>query len=240
MDAIRKAYPEIRDSAYYVEQYTGTTQQRPRWIALLRKVQPGDTIVFDSISRMSRDAAEGVKQYEELQQRGISLVFLNERYCDTDTYKAAASKSIPETGNQIADIYIEATNRVIQILARRQIAIAFEQAQKETDDLHKRTRDGIAAAYRRRLEQGIPLPTHNKGRKFETVKAAAAKCIIKQHSKQFGGTLSDAECIKIAGCSRNSYYKYKAELKAAQLAAADPETDPAAVEDPAQDGSGRS
>ena len=240
MDAIRKTFPEIKDSAYYVEQYTGTTQNRPRWIALLRKVQPGDTIVFDSVSRMSRDATEGIKQYEELQQRGISLVFLNERYCDTETYKAAASKSIPETGTQIADIYIEATNRVIQILARRQIAIAFEQAQKEADDIHTRTKDGIAASYRRRIELGLPLPTHNKGLKFETKKAAAAKEIIKRHCKQFGGTLSDAECIKIAGCSRNSYYKYKAELKAAQLAAADPDTDPAAVEDPAQDGSGRS
>lgn len=239
MDAIRKAYPEIKDSAYYVEQYTGTTQQRPRWIALLRKVQPGDTIVFDSISRMSRDAEAGAAEYEKLYAAGISLVFMNEPHINTDVYREAAQA--PATGDKDLDeTLIKGINEYLMRLAKRQIWIAFEQAQKETDDLHKRTRDGIAAAYRRRLEQGIPLPTHNKGRKFETVKAAAAKGIIKQHSKQFGGTLSDTECIKIAGCSRNSYYKYKAELKAAQLAAADPGTDPAAVEDSAQDGSGRS
>jgi len=41
----------------------------------------------------------------------------------------------------------------------------------------------------------------------------SAKEIIRTHSKDFGGTLSDAECIRLAGISRNSFYKYKAELK---------------------------
>ena len=39
------------------------------------------------------------------------------------------------------------------------------------------------------------------------------KELIKKHSKDFGGSLCDAEVIKIAGISRNSYYKYKRELK---------------------------
>ncbi len=37
---------------------------------------------------------------------------------------------------------------------------------------------------------------------------------IRKHSKSFGGTLNDAETMKLAGCSRNSYYRYKAQLKA--------------------------
>ena len=36
---------------------------RPRWEWLMTKVQPGDTIVFDSVSRMSRDE-EGFKDYK--------------------------------------------------------------------------------------------------------------------------------------------------------------------------------
>jgi len=46
-------------------------------------------------------------------------------------------------------------------------------------------------------------------------KAAAAKEIILRNSKDFNGTNTDSEVIRIAGISRNSYYKYKAELKAA-------------------------
>jgi predicted DNA-binding transcriptional regulator AlpA len=40
------------------------------------------------------------------------------------------------------------------------------------------------------------------------------KPIIKQHSKDFGGSLTDAEVMKLTGLARNTYYKYKRELKA--------------------------
>ena len=34
-----------------------------------------------------------------------------------------------------------------------------------------------------------------------------------KHSKDFGGSLEDPDVVKLCGCSRNSYYKYKRELK---------------------------
>ena len=37
--------------------------------------------------------------------------------------------------------------------------------------------------------------------------------MIARYSKDFGGTLSDAECIKLIGIARNTYYKYKRELR---------------------------
>ena len=36
---------------------------------------------------------------------------------------------------------------------------------------------------------------------------------IQKHSKDFGGSLDSPDVIKLCGCSRNSYYKYKRELK---------------------------
>jgi len=36
---------------------------------------------------------------------------------------------------------------------------------------------------------------------------------IHHYSKDFGGNLSDKECIKLIGISRNTYYKYKKELR---------------------------
>lgn len=53
-----------------------------------------------------------------------------------------------------------------------------------------------------------------KGNKYTTKKESAAKEIILKNSKDFNGTNTDSEVIKIAGISRNSYYKYKAALKA--------------------------
>ena len=36
---------------------------------------------------------------------------------------------------------------------------------------------------------------------------------IKKYSKDFDGSLGDAEVMTLAGVSRKSYYKYKKELK---------------------------
>ena len=218
IENISKAFPEIAERDYFAEKYTGTTADRPAWVKLLQKVKTGDTIVFDSVSRMSRDAAEGAAQYEMLYNKGVNLVFLNEPHVNTDVYRQSATASIPATGNEIADVYIEATNKVLMILAKRQITLAFEQAQKERDDLSKRTRDGIRAKRAERAEAGEPEPfDFNRGKKLETKKAIAAKETIRKHSKDFGGSLADPDCMKLAGCSRNSFYKYKRELHDDQL-----------------------
>ena len=36
---------------------------------------------------------------------------------------------------------------------------------------------------------------------------------IKKYSKDFNGTLSDVDVMKLLGIARNSFYKYKKELK---------------------------
>ena len=53
-----------------------------------------------------------------------------------------------------------------------------------------------------------------KDAKITTKKSIAAKEIIRKHSRDFSGTLSDVEVMQLTGLSRNTYYKYKRELKA--------------------------
>lgn len=50
------------------------------------------------------------------------------------------------------------------------------------------------------------------GKKLHTKKSDIVKEVILKHSKDFGGSLSDTDCIKLAQVARNTYYKYKAEL----------------------------
>ena len=72
---IKEKFP----TAQLVKEFcTGTTQSRPLWEKLLRQLKTGDTIVFDSVSRMSRNAEEGFKDYKQLYEMGINLIFLNE------------------------------------------------------------------------------------------------------------------------------------------------------------------
>ena len=73
---ILAAYP---NATIVKEIFTGTTfQGRERMEKLLKKVKQGDTIIFDSVSRMSRNAEEGFALYEKLYADGIHLVFLKE------------------------------------------------------------------------------------------------------------------------------------------------------------------
>ena len=82
---IKEVYPT---ATIIQEAYTGTKLDRPKFDKLLNTVKQGDTIVFDSVSRMSRNAEEGFKLYKELYNKGIELVFLKEPLINTQVYKS--------------------------------------------------------------------------------------------------------------------------------------------------------
>lgn len=201
---IRQVYPEV---IILKEVYTGTRfQGRKELDKLLKIIRRGDTIVFDSVSRMSRNAEEGFLLYEELYAKGIDLVFLKEPHINTETYKQALAQGVPITGTTV-DYILEGVNKYLMALAKEQIKLAFEQAEKEVQDLHQRTKEGIETARLNGKQIGQSV-----GAKLVTKKSLKAKELIRKYSKDFGGTLNDKECIRLIGIARGSYYKYKREL----------------------------
>ena len=198
------------------EFYTGTTQSRPQWEKFITQVKKQDTIIFDSVSRMARNSAEGYRDYKMLYELGVNLVFLNEPLINTSVLDATKNKLLNiniETGNQAVDSFfkgnIELINNFIMALAEEQIKAAFDQAEKEVVDLHSRISQGIREAKRNGTKIGL-----TKGSTLTTQKSIHCKAIIQKHSKDFGGLLDDTDVIKLCGCSRNSYYKYKKQAKA--------------------------
>ena len=181
-------YPKAK---LFCEAYTGTTTDRPEWCKLKAILKKGDTVVFDEISRMSRNADEGIKLYMELYDKGIELVFLKEPQCNTTTYSETL---------------------------KNRIDLAFQSAENEVKRLKERTREGIETARLNGKQIG-----RKTGAKITTKRSEEVKKIIKAKSKDFSGNMSDVEVIayvkgitKGGKFSRNSYYKYKAELKAEQ------------------------
>ena len=189
------------------EAYSGTTIDRPEWNKLYKKVKAGDTVVFDSVSRMSRSADEGFALYEELYNKGIELVFIKEPHINTATYKQALQNNVALTGTNV-DFILEGVNKYLMALAKEQIRLAFEQSEKEVEDLHQRTKEGIETARLNGKQIG-----QKQGAKLVTKKSIKAKELIQKHSKDFDGTLSDVDCMKLIGLARNTYYKYKGEMK---------------------------
>ncbi len=208
---ILEKYP----NAYIVkEYYTGTKLEgRKEWIKLYnlvkKEAEKGKTvmIVFDSVSRMSRNADEGFKVYQELFELGVTLEFLKEPHINTDTYRKALTVDIKMTGTN-ADILLKAVKEYLMELAKEQIKIAFNQAEKEVQDLHVRTSEGIKTAKLNGKQIG-----RIKGKTYTSQKEKISKEIILKNSRDFNGTNTDEEVIKICGISRNSYYKYKREIK---------------------------
>lgn len=155
---------------------------------------------------MSRNAEEGMILYRELYERGISLVFLKEPHINTDTYKAALTNQLSMTGDDV-DLVLKGINEYLMRLAEKQIEIAFEQAQKEVDDLRQRTKEGIETARLNGKQIG-----RITGKKYITKKEIEAKKQIVKYSKDFDGTLKDVDVIRLIGIAKGSYYKYKNEL----------------------------
>lgn len=127
------------------EAYTGTSMDRPKWNKLVNAVKPDDKIVFDSVSRMSRTADEGVETYFFLFDIGVSLEFIKEPHINTEVYADNMQDKIELTGTDVDEIF-RGLNNYFRKLAERQIRIAFEQAEKEVQDLHQRTKEGIETA----------------------------------------------------------------------------------------------
>ena len=212
------------DAIIYSDKFTGASLQRPEFqklmLQVMKDLKSGEqvTIIFDEVSRMSRNAIDGFALYQDLYNRGVDLQFIKEPHINTAVFRKASGVSIPKTGDKV-DFIIEGINKFMFALAEEQIQLAFEKAQEEIERLHIRTSEGMrsAGAVNVMDEDGNILygtiaqskvgshPIHKKS-------AEAAK-IIKKHCKDFGGSLSDEEVRKLCGVARNTFYKIKRQVK---------------------------
>ena len=109
---ITELYPK---ATIFREFYTGTKQDRPNWNKLISQIKTADTIVFDSVSRMSRNADEGFKDYKMLYESGGNLIFLNEPLINTSVFDS--------TKNNLLNINIETVNTAVYDLFKGNIQL---------------------------------------------------------------------------------------------------------------------
>ncbi|MBR5317738.1 MAG: recombinase family protein [Lachnospiraceae bacterium] len=192
---------------------------------LLKIVQAGDTIIFDSVSRFTRDNVTGPEEYRRLFKMGVNLVFLNEPYINTDNYRKALEVALPRTGTFIDPIIAGVEEALLQ-LAEQQVQDAFNQANKEMLDIRKRTSQALQKkiAENRILppDQQIRIGTQ-KGDTFTTKKKQIAlerikegiekgypdEVIMNNIAGDLKKQLPNSKCKDI---SRNTYYNYKREI----------------------------
>lgn len=199
------------------ETWTGTKLDRPMWERVMKEVKRGkiDTIVFDSVSRMSRNEEEGSRLYLELYRKGVNLIFLKEPHVNTDVYRNALRQKIDidlnlddKATSQLMQGIFKSLNGFFESLATRQIELAFQQSEKEVMDLRQRTKEGLLTARLNGKQLG-----RAKGTTVETKKSIKCKRIIRKRFTAFGGDLNASDCCRLCGTNgkpiaRSTFYRY--------------------------------
>lgn len=207
---LKEAYPDI---IIVAEVFTGSTDNRPKWKKLMRQCRAGivDKLVFDEVSRFSRNAQEAIEEYRELYNLGVELEFLKEPHINSSIYRQASERKIDidtsamdsDTANLINTV-IAGLNDYLLAVAERQIFLAFEHAQQERELLSKRTSEGLMAAKLMGSKVG-----RQKGEKIKTKKMKKAMRLIRKHYKGCGnGNLTATETFTLAEITKSTFYRY--------------------------------
>ncbi|MBP5325453.1 MAG: recombinase family protein [Pseudobutyrivibrio sp.] len=214
IDNLKDAYPDI---VVISEVFTGSTDNRPKWKKLMRQCRAGNVgkLVFDEVSRFSRNAEEAIVEYKELFNLGIELEFLKEPHINSKIYKDASERKIEiategmddETANLINTV-IGGLNDYLLSVAEKQIYLAFEHAQKERELLSQRTSEGLKKAKLMGSKVG-----RQPGQKLVTKKSKRAKRIIRKHYKVLGGELTATQCFTLAQITKSTFYRYLDEMR---------------------------
>jgi hypothetical protein len=164
---------------------------RPEMIA--DKFMDGDFLICNSVDELAATAGTAsdietiVRVYMNILNRGTELIFDRSTQCNSLFIKTLIS----------SDSDFEEVLRKCVGNYHGQRDIAAKYAKKH-----------VVTAKANGNKVGI-----KKGTKLVTKKSVIMKQKIKELSKDYNGTLNDEELIKQLGIARNSYYKYKRELK---------------------------
>lgn len=138
------------------EKMTGTKSDRPELRTMMLTLRPGDTLVIDSFSRLSRSTKDLLDLVEKLTAMKVHLVSLKENL-DTTT----------------------ATGKMM-------LTMLSALSQFERDLIAERTKDGLKAARARGRSGGRPRVGTEKDRKHAVAMYKANAMTIKEIAERFG------------------------------------------------------
>ena len=159
----------------------------------LDEFEKGDILICYGVDELSETAdinesyGDIAKDYMDLYNKGIELMFEMSPQCNSVHVKS-----------------IVGYEQSFEAILRK--CILTYALQKQAEARYSRRRIITAQQNGSRIGR-------KKGETFTTKKSIEMKARIKELSKDFDGTLSDEEVFTTIGLSRNSYYKYKKELR---------------------------
>ena len=155
---------------------------------------PGDIIICNSVDDLVDYISNSitnvdliVDEYMKIYEKGIDLMFDHSVQCNSLFIKTLESKE--------QDFVSILRKCVLNYVGQKDIEMKYR-------------RKHVITAMNNGNKVGI-----KKGTKLTTKKSVQMKEEIRRQSKDFEGTLNDEELMKSLGISRNSFYKYKKEVR---------------------------
>lgn len=170
----------ITDDCIYLDKLSGKNTDRPQYQALKRMVRAGDTVVFESITRLSRNMNDVKDEYRWFVDNGVLLRFIAEPMLDTKTDEQGV-------------IERAMTDIILTLLA------AF--AEKEREEINRRQREGIESAMKRGQKFGRPR------RAFDTMSAAERQAFIYEYNEWKAGNQTAVQTFTRLDIPKATFYK---------------------------------
>ncbi|MED3357606.1 recombinase family protein [Bacillus thuringiensis] len=128
----------IEDRDIFIDKQSGKNMKRENYQMLKRLARTGDTIVFDSLTRLGRSMNDVLEEFRYFETQRINLQFIKEPFINVN-YNG------------------ESTNDVIQqAVQKATLTILSAFAEKERNDIKQRQAEGIALAKKRGKHLGRP------------------------------------------------------------------------------------
>jgi DNA invertase Pin-like site-specific DNA recombinase len=121
-------YLGIEDRDIFIDKQSGKNMKRENYQMLKRLARTGDTIIFDSLTRLGRSMNDVLEEFRYFEQQRINLQFIKEPFINVN-YNG------------------ESTNDVIQqAVQKATLTILSAFAEKKENDIKQRQAEGIALA----------------------------------------------------------------------------------------------
>ena len=205
VDNINRKYP---NAIIIKELYSKTLTDRTELKKLLSQLDKEDTLIVNSMERLSREPDQLFTYYKEMAQKGVNLIFINQPYMNTEVFASAheaMTMGLPESDDK-------AISEGLDKLLSMQISRILEKYREDLQEQRAHMRESFEQAKMEGKQIG-----RVKGKKYESRKSFMVKELIRKYNQNYGGSMNDVQTMEqirseMGTISRNTYYKYKKEL----------------------------
>jgi DNA invertase Pin-like site-specific DNA recombinase len=179
-------YLGIEDRDIFIDKQSGKNMKRENYQMLKRLARTGDTIIFDSLTRLGRSMNDVLEEFRYFEQQRINLQFIKEPFINVN-YNGR-----------------ESTNDVIQqAVQKATLTILSAFAKKERNDIKQRQAEGIALAKKKKKGKHLGRPPVQITDQF-----------MEAYREWQSGKITAVGAMRKYDIKRSSFYKLVKEYEA--------------------------